>query len=252
MARRRSPAANLDPRAVAFYRHVISLLREARVKFLVGGAWAFTAHTGIEGQTADLDLFLRPGDVGRALEAIGAAGYETELTSPVWIGKAFHGDHLVDLIFSSGNGVSVVDDDWFAHARPSSVLGHRLRIVPREEMIWSKAFLMERDRFDGADVLHLLRSARGDIDGDRLLARFGVHWRVLLAHIVLFDYVYPADRKLIPEQLRAELLSRAGAEASGEMGQAPEDRPLCFGTFLSRYSYRADIEVDGLVDARRV
>lgn len=250
MPRRTSPAANLDPQAVAFYRHVIALLQEARVDFLVGGAWAFTAHTGIEGHTKDLDLFLRPADVERALEAIGTAGYGTELTSPVWIGKAFHGDDVVDLIFSSGNGVSVVDDDWFAHARRAGVLGHRLRLVPREEMIWSKASIMERNRFDGADVLHLLRSANGAIDGDRLLARFGLHWRVLLAHVVLFDYVYPADRARIPTPLRAELLSRADAEAGGATAQARDDVALCFGTFLSRTSYLTDVDAGGLVDAR--
>ena len=33
-------AANLDPRAVAFYRHAIEALREASVPFLVGGAMA--------------------------------------------------------------------------------------------------------------------------------------------------------------------------------------------------------------------
>jgi hypothetical protein len=251
MARRVSPAANLDPQAVAFYRHVISLLRGARVDFLVGGAWAFSTYTGIEARTKDLDLFLRPADVERALEALSGAGYETELTSPIWIAKAFHGDDLVDLIFSSGNGVSVVDDDWFTHARRASVLGHRLRLVPREEMIWSKAFLMERDRFDGADVLHLLRSAGAAIDGERLLARFGLHWRVLLAHIVLFDYVYPADRAAIPRKLREELLARARAEASGATAQARDDVALCFGTFLSRHSYANDLEDGGLVDARR-
>jgi hypothetical protein len=250
VARRRSLAANLDPQAVAFYRHVIALLRGARVTFLVGGSWAFTAHTGIEGHTKDLDLFLRPGDIDRALETLAAGGYETELTSPVWIGKVLHGDDLVDLIFSAGNGVSIVDDAWFRHARRAMVLGHRLPLVPREEMIWSKAFLMERNRFDGADVLHLLRSARGAIDGERLLKRFGLHWRVLLAHIVLFDYVYPADRAFIPAPLRAELLSRAAAEAHGDSAQARDGVALCFGTFLSRHAYSADLD-EGLVDARR-
>ena len=251
MARATVPAANLDPKAVAFYADAIAVLRSARIEFLVGGSWAFTAYTGIEGQTKDLDLFLRAADVGRALEALSAAGYRTELTSPIWIGKAFLGEDVVDLIFSSGNGVSVVDDEWFSNATRARVLGHQLRLVPREEMIWSKAFLMERDRFDGADVLHLLRSARGAIDGERLLTRFGLHWRVLLAHVVLFDYVYPADRDRIPSALRTELHARAQAEADGPSGQARDDVALCYGTFLSRHSYVPDIEKDGLVDARR-
>ena len=65
--------------------------------------------------------------------------------------------------------------------------------MPIEEMIWSKAFLMERERFDGADVLHLVRARQKEINWPRLLSRFGEHWRVLLSHLVLFPYVYPND-----------------------------------------------------------
>ena len=125
-------AANLDPRAVAFYRHVMEVLRARRIGFLVGGAWAFEAHTRIAGRTKDLDLFIRPRDVESALAVLEAEGYRTELTSPLWIGKAYMGDDLVDLIFSSGNGICTVDDDWFRHARPATVLGMRTRLIPIE------------------------------------------------------------------------------------------------------------------------
>lgn len=242
--------ANLDPRAVAFFRHSIEALRRAKVPFLVGGAHATEAYTGIEALTKDLDLFLRGAHVERALAALAGAGYTTELTSPVWIAKAYDGDDRVDLIFSSGNGLCTVDDGWFEHAPRVSVLGYRLPLVPVEEMIWAKAFLMERDRFDGADVAHLMRAARGKLDGNRLLERFGVHWRVLLAHVILFDYVYPADRALIPASLRDELLARAATEAREPAVTGRPDVALCFGTFLSRHSYEPDIEQFGLVDAR--
>jgi hypothetical protein len=239
-------AANLDPRAVAFYRHVLEELRAKRIGALIGGAWAFEAHTGIAGRTKDLDLFLRPRDVEPALAVLEAAGYRTELTSPLWIAKAFHGRDLVDLIFSSGNGLCTVDDEWFRHARRATVLGLRTRLIPIEEMIWSKSFLMERDRFDGADVNHLILAARGRLDGDRLLSRFGVHWRVLLAHVVLFDYAFPGRRALVPEGLRRELLARATdgwADADGA--------DLCYGTFLSRHQYNDDVSDGPFVDARQ-
>jgi nucleotidyltransferase DUF2204 len=240
------PAANLDPKAVAFFRHVMEVLRAGSVPALVGGAWAFEAYTGIGDRTKDLDLFLRPGHAERALEVLRAAGHETEMTAPTWIAKATMGEHIVDLIFSSGNGVCVVDDLWFQHARWAHVLGSRARLIPIEEMIWSKAFIMERERFDGADVIHLLRAAQGRIDADRLVARFGLHWRVLLAHLTLFDYVYPAGRGLIPDRLRRLLLERVGSESEPVEGAAQ----LCYGTFLSRTQYQADVERLGLTDAR--
>ena len=120
----------------------------------------------------------------------------TELTFPHWLGKAYGGrqrEFFVDLIFSGGNGVAEVDDEWFAHAMPDESLGFPVRLMPVEEMIWSKAFLMERERFDGADVLHLIRARQGDIDWPRLVCRFGEHWRVLLLAPCCLRYVYPNE-----------------------------------------------------------
>ncbi|HEX2141207.1 MAG TPA: hypothetical protein VHK28_02865 [Candidatus Limnocylindria bacterium] len=254
MGGRTPTAANLDPRAVAFYRHAIEALREASVPFLVGGAYALEAHAGISGRTKDLDLFLRPSDVERALRALAQSGYRTELTYPTWLAKAYMGDDFVDLIFSSGNGLGLVDDDWFANPRRIGVLGYKLPLVPIEEIIWQKAFIMERHRYDGADVLHLMRAADGHLDADRLLDRFGMHWRVLLAHVILFDYVYPAERDLLPDRLRAELLRRAKEETDAQVAVAGTNgggAKLCWGTFLSSYEYVVDIEQFGMADARQ-
>src|SRR5207302_251148 len=87
------------------------------------------------------------------------------------------------------HALAVVNDAWFEHAVAGEALGRRVRLVPPEEMIWQKAYIMERERFDGADVLHLLRARGRRLDWPRLLARFGPHWRVLLSHLVLFGFV---------------------------------------------------------------
>ena len=239
----------LDQHAIDFYVRSMKALEAAGVAFLVGGAWAFEAHTGIGGRTKDLDLFLRPGDAESAIAVLDGEGFRTELTSPIWIGKAFDGDEVVDLIFGSGNGICTVDDGWFEHARPATVLGRRVGLIPIEEMIWSKAFLMERDRFDGADVQHLVLAADGALDADRLLARFGVHWRVLLAHVVLFDYAFPSKRALIPSALRDALMERAAN--AGDAVEVEDGRDLCYGTFLSRHQYARDVEDGDFVDARQ-
>ena len=57
---------------------------------------------------------------------------------------------------------------------------------------------MERERYDGADVAHLLRAHGDRLDWPRLLRRFGPHWRVLLSHLVLFGFIYPGERALVP------------------------------------------------------
>ena len=128
-------APELSPETVAFYQASMRILRDAGQRFLVGGAYAFAPYTGIERHTKDLDLFVHPTEIGPVLDALSGAGYRCELPFPHWLGKAWKGDDFVDLIFSSGSGVAVVDDAWFAHAVPARVFDVDVSLVPAEEMI---------------------------------------------------------------------------------------------------------------------
>jgi hypothetical protein len=184
---------DLNPRWTS-YRKAIEVLHGSKVPFLVGGAYALNHYTGIKRDTKDFDIFVFPRDIKHVLEVLSAAGYQTELTFPHWLGKAYCGEHHIDVIFNSGNGVSVVDDAWFEHAVDSEILGIPVRISPPEEMIWSKAFVMERERYDGADIMHLLLACGKNLDWPRLLSRFERHWRLLLSHLVLFGFIYPGER----------------------------------------------------------
>jgi hypothetical protein len=152
----------------------------------------------------------------------------------------------VDVIFSSGNGLCRVDEGWFEHAVAATVLDSPVRLCPAEEMIWQKSYIMERERFDGADVLHLLRARGPALDWDRLLARFGPHWRVLLSHLVLFGFVYPAEQAAVP----ASVLRALTEHLSEGAPPAAAPGPLCRGTLLSRTQYLADTEYWGYQDAR--
>lgn len=243
-----SPAyAPDDPAAVNCYRKAMRVLRAADVEFLVGGAYSFARYTEIPRHTKDLDLFLRLEDRDRALKALAAVGYRTEVTYSHWLAKAFRGDYFIDLIHSSGNAVASVDDSWFEHAVDDEVMGEPVRLCPPEESIWSKAFIMERHRFDGADVAHVLRAAGDRLDWRRLLERFGSNWRVLFSHIVLFGYVYPSERDKVPAWVLLELSERLAAEANA----APPDDRVCRGTLLSATQYLPDVERWGYRDSRR-
>ena len=67
--------------------------------------------------------------------------------------------NTVDVVFQNKNfPMRKLDDGWFEHAVETQVLGMPVKIVPCEELLWQKAFVMERERFDGADVMHILRS----------------------------------------------------------------------------------------------
>ena len=240
------PHDQLSPGTLDFYRRVMTSLREARMPFLVGGAYAFARYTGIVRHTKDFDIFVHPRDFDRTLEELKRMGCSVPRPFPHWLGKGYWGDDFVDVIFSAGNGIARVDDLWFEHAVDEEVLGIPSRLCPAEEMIWSKAFIQERERFDGADVAHLLRARAEELDWDRLLRRFGSHWPVLLSHLILFGYIYPDEADKVPAKVMDELIKR---QRHGRVVSAASER-LCRGTILSRSQYLMDIERWGYRDAR--
>ncbi len=236
-----------SPGAQAVYRRVMETLQAGGLPFLVGGAYAFTPFTGIPRSTKDFDLFVAKTDIHRALDILADAGFRTELTFPHWLGKAYKGKEFVDLIFSSGNGVAPVDADWFTHAPTGEVLGLEVQLAPAEEMLWSKAFVMERERYDGGDVVHLLRARAEKLDWHRVLDRFGRNWRVLLSSLVLFGFVYPGERTRVPAWVMATLMDRLREELlrDADVGR------LCQGTIISRQQYLPDVLEWGYTDGRQ-
>lgn len=229
-----------------FYREAMESLARANVPFLVGGAFAFVHQAGIDRSTKDLDIFVRPSDVQRLLRASAEAGYEADLFYSHWLAKIRSPTGFVDVIFSSGNGLAVVDDQWFEHASEREVLGVRVLVAPPEESLWSKAFVMERERYDGADVAHIILAHGERLDWGRLIDRFGDHWRVLLAHLVLFGFIYPSQRSRVPAAVLDELVQRLATET-----RSPDaEDPVCHGTLLSWSQYLGDVLGGNFRDAR--
>jgi hypothetical protein len=241
---------HLLPETWDFYREVMTTLNASGIPYLVGGAYAFERYTGIERHTKDFDVFcLRP-DTDAILDLLKTTlGCRTEVPFPHWLGKAYNpatGD-FIDVIYSSGSGIAVVDDEWFANGKPAEVLGIPATLCPAEEIIWSKAFIMERERYDGNDVAHLLLALAATLDWTRLLRRFDEQWRVLFSHLVLFGFIYPGQRAAVPGWVQDELLARFQAEVQAP----PPSARVCRGTLLSRAQYLVDVETWGYEDARR-
>ncbi|HZA52136.1 MAG TPA: hypothetical protein VE549_15430, partial [Myxococcaceae bacterium] len=163
-----------------------------------------------------------------------------------WLYKGYRGEYFVDLIFSSGNGVARVDDEWFAHASPGEAFGREVLMAPPEEMIWSKAFVLERERYDGGDVNHIIRAVGDRLDWKRLLRRFGRYWEVLLSHLMLYRFVYPSDRAQVPEWVMTELISRT----LGTLREGDWPGKMCRGPLISRVNYEVDVQEWGYRNGR--
>ena len=228
------------------YLDVMEVLTEKRISFLVGGGRALAFYTGTTRHTKDLDLIVRSKDVSRIMEIFASEGYRTTLRFEHWLGKLSKDEAVVDVIFGSGNGLCSVDEGWFQHAVSGKMFNRPVSFCPPEELIWSKAFLMERTRFDGADIAHLIAAKGHELNWTRLLRRFETHWRVLFSHLILCSYIYPSNRSMIPDWVIAQMLRYT----ESDMHLPLSSEHICRGTLLSWSQYLADIEQNKYQDGR--
>lgn len=236
----------LAPEAVSFYHDAQHSLREAGIPYLVGGAYALAHYTGVVRHTKDFDVFILHKDRDQALAALARQGCRVHIEYSYWLAKAFKGDHFVDLIYRSPNGLAEVNPSWFERAHTAEVFGVPAKVCAPEEILLNKMYILNNDRTDLADVMHLLHSCAAKMDWAHLLQLFDNHWRVLLSHLVLFGFVYPSERDRIPRKPLEQLLQRM----QSELAQSPPSTRVCNGTLFSHSQYRIDVEQRGFHDGR--
>lgn len=229
---------SMDPAVREQVRQTLWALQHHDVPFMVGGSFALGKHAGIIRSTKDLDLFFLRGHVHDALNALSSAGAQTDMTDIRWLAKAKLGDVAVDLVFDSANQLCPVDEEWFQYASCDVIVNVPVMLCPVEEIVWQKSFIQERERYDGADVQHLLRTGVQKIDWDRLLRRFAGHGAVLLSQLILFDYIYPYESRGIPAWVRESLVR----ESTRYDGASFDLKKTCRGPLLSQQQYQIDIE----------
>lgn len=230
--------------AEKFYQNVLGSLLKAKIPFMVGGTYAFSAYTGIKRKTKDLDLFCKTSDYPRILQLLQDEGFKIEITDARWIAKVKLEKFFIDFIFGTAHGVVSVDDTWLQLSRPAEVLGKKVRLIAPEELIWSKSLRGGRDRYEGPDINHLILKKGARMNWWRLLIRMEPHWEILFARILEFRFVYPSERGIVPIWLLEELISRVKNELTMPL---PREK-VCRGTLLSREDYRVDIDEWGFKD----
>ncbi|MEA2553391.1 MAG: hypothetical protein QOJ65_1567, partial [Fimbriimonadaceae bacterium] len=209
------------------YRSVIDKLREKGIRFAVGGGLAFSEYSCRVRNTKDLDLYIFPWDRNAAAAAVLEAGFEDYHEKAEydrsWIFRGYKEPVIVDLIWTAPNHRMVVDARWLTRGRDVVIRGTRLKLIPPEELIWAKMYVLQRDRCDWPDVLNILYNMGHLLDWRHLLNRAG-------KDVPLLGGVLSAYRWLAPERasnLPAWLWEQAGlskdwmetsAEVSAERG----------------------------------
>jgi hypothetical protein len=233
----------LPPEAARLYSDVLLVMNEHSIPYAVAGAFALQKYTGIWRLTKDLDLFVKAADVPAALDNLSQQGFRCETLDPVWLSKAHRGEYFVDLISGMSNAVILVDDTWMRRTQPAVIAGVESRIISAEDLIASKLFVTRRERFDGADIAHIIYRTKGQLEWARILELACEHWEIVLWALMLFRYVYPAHTDYVPAPLWQDLLSRYM-----HLVQHPDPKAPFRGSLVDENIFSIDINDWGLED----
>jgi hypothetical protein len=185
------------------YHRVAEEARSAGVRFAFGGAFATAVYTGELRNTKDFDFYILPEDREAMKDATRRAGLTDHFDrlpyDRSWIYRASQGDVLVDIIWAMANQRALVDVYWLSEGPLVEIRGEQMRAIPIEELIWSKLYVLQRDRTDWGDVLNLIAAQTGAIDWDHLLDRLSTDAPLLTAVLAVFAWLDPSRALIIPE-----------------------------------------------------
>jgi hypothetical protein len=187
------------------YLRVIQIINDRGFGYALGGAFALAAYTGHWRNTKDLDLYVLPQDRDQVIEAVLSTGmkdyYDVEKYDRSWIYRAHQEDIIVDVIWAMANGRSDVDELWFTHGDHVSGRNEILPVIPIEELIWGKIYVLQKERSDWPDILNLIHASGPQVDWDHLVSRMGEDTPLLAALMTLFAWLDPGRAVEFPSTL---------------------------------------------------
>jgi predicted nucleotidyltransferase len=193
----------------ATYREAIQALRGAGIRFLLGGGFALATYVGRWRNTKDIDFYIMHEDRDRAVEALAKAGFEDLFERLAydrkWIYRSTRDGVIVDIIWAMANQRAQTDEEWFERAVAATVRGEALKVVPMEEFLWCKLYIMQRDHCDWTDVFNLIYAVGRELDWDHLLARLEEDRPLLKGLLTVYGWLCPEQARELPKWLQEEL-----------------------------------------------
>lgn len=227
------------------YRAVTAEARERGIRFALGGAFAVAAYTGQWRDSKDIDLYVMPEDRAPILDVFAALhleDYHDRLPyDRRWIARAYAEGVIVDAIWAMANQRAQVDDQWLTRGPRVTFRGEELSVIPAEELIWSKIYVLQRDRCDWPHILNILEATAGRLDWDHLVARLGDDTPLLVAVLAVFAWLCPGRVGDLPAALREQLTPAVtgGDEPLVERRVKLLDSVPWFAPLIERESRRA-------------
>jgi hypothetical protein len=187
------------------YRSAIEALRGAGIRFMVGGGFALATFTGKWRDTKDIDFYVMPADVPAARRALITAGftdyYEKLPYDRKWIYRSVREGVIVDIIWAMANQRAQVDAGWFERTRYVSIRGEQLEVMPMEEFLWCKLYIIQRDHCDWPDAFNLIYARGRQIDWGHLIERVERDIPLLKGLLTLFGWLCLKKARELPPSL---------------------------------------------------
>jgi hypothetical protein len=203
----------------SIYEAAMQSAREANIPFMVGGAFALGVYTGRWRPTKDVDLLILPKDRHAMIDALTRTGFKDYYDQlgydRGWIYRSTRDNYIVDVIWRMANRRADVDEAWFDNAPSVCVRDEIFKIVPPEELLWHKLYVLQRDRCDWPDVFNLLYSVSGKIDWKYLLNRMEDDLPLLKGVLNVFGWLCPGKIRELPKWVREQF----------QLADAPPDAP---------------------------
>ncbi len=193
----------------AVYRSAIEAVRNAGLRFLLGGGFGLATYSGRWRNTKDIDLYILPRDREATIAALTVAGFvdyfDQHPYDPGWIYRSIRDGIIVDIIWSMANRRAEVDELWFARAGSVQIREETVHVVPPEELLWCKLYILQRDHSDWTDIFNVLYSVGPQLDWDHLLHRVGPDLALLQGALTVFFWLCPNRARDFPVRLRNQL-----------------------------------------------
>lgn len=204
-----SPLWPVEPDKWAIYREVLKMAEQRRIPFAVGGGTATMVYTGRPRQSKDIDLFLPPDRREQLIQVTRECGlqdlYDEQPYDRAWIYRAHDGAAIVDIIWSMANYRSQVDAAWIEDGPEIELDGVRVHLVPAEETLWCKLYILQRDRCDWPDAFNILHTVGPELDWERVICRLEADTPLLAGVLSVFAWLCPDRARDLPRSLWSRL-----------------------------------------------
>jgi hypothetical protein len=184
---------------IASLKRAAHQLKSCDVPFCLAGGFAVYARGG-ESVDHDIDFLIKEEDAERALSALKAIGFRTEVPPEGWLVKAYDEERLVDMIYAPVQ--RPVTDETLADSDEIAVNACHMQVLSATELMIHKMLTWSAHYCDFARGLPVARSLREQIDWRRVY-RETVHSPYAHAFLVLIDRLEVLDLESLKGEVAA-------------------------------------------------